>query len=111
MSKKFSITLDDGIHKDLVGLSRIDGALPASKAAFYVTTAILEARKNGELDKLLSEGSEAADLLRSFFDDVAAGRYYSDKNLAKLATEADIESSHLIAYQNCFKKEAAKVGK
>jgi hypothetical protein len=113
MSKKFSITLSDGIYRDLVRLSKKDGERLASKAVFFVETAITEARERGELDGLPIEDDEPNnfDLVRSFFDNVAAGRFYSNKDLTLLAAEMEVDAKHLIAHQNCFKKKGgSKVG-
>jgi len=87
MSRKFSITLSDGIHKDLVRLARKDGEQPASMASLYVTRAIEDARLRGDLKGLTDE------VISSNF--VSPGGCINAIELQRLADELDIPVSKL----------------
>ena len=87
MSRKFSITLSDGIHKDLVRLCKKDGEQPASMAALYVTRAIEDARLRGDLKGLTDEVISSNLISPSGCIDAI--------ELQRLAIELDIPTSKL----------------
>jgi hypothetical protein len=78
-------------------------------ASWIVEREMRRAVASGEF-KSTQTSEDSLELLRSFFDAVAAGRFYSDSDLARLATEVEIDVNHLIAHQNCFKKKGKAKG-
>ena len=95
MSKKFSITLSDGIYADLARLAKRDGAQPASKAAFYVESAIVAARERGDLDALPQDGNELLKGAIAYINALAQGGSIGMLDLQKLADELKVPSDRL----------------
>lgn len=102
------LTLKKEVRQNLERWAESQGRPLTNFASWLVERSIKEAIDSGEL-KPSERESDSLDRMRQFFDDVAEGRFYPDKDLAKLAIELDISVDHLIAHQDCFKKKGEKV--
>lgn len=105
---RVNLTLSEELVSELQQWADQCGHTVTSLCAWLVKKSLLDAKKSGDFK---SGESDAIDLMRQFFDEVAAGKFYTDKNLIKLAMKLDISVDHLIAYQNCFKKQGKEVAK
>ena len=104
---RVNLTLPSEIIAELQQWADQTGHNVTSLCTWLVKRSLATAKESGEFQCKPS----SLDLLRKFFDDTANSKRYSDKELAKLATEVEIDPAHLIAHQNCFKKGGVKVGK
>lgn len=104
---RVNLTLTEEVIAELQQWADQTGHNVTSLCTWLVKRSLATAKEEGEFKCK----PNSLDLMRQFFDDVASGKYYSDKDLAKLATEVEIDPAHLIAHQNCFKKGGVKVGK
>lgn len=111
MAKQIRIylTIGEETRSNLERWAELQGRHLTNLATWLIEEAIREAIASGEL-KPSEPAKDSLDLVRQFFDDVADGKYYADKDLATLAIELDVSVDHLIAHQNCFKKKGGKVG-
>ena len=111
MAKQIRIylTLREETRANLERWAELQGRNLTNLATWLIEESVREAIESGELKPSEPE-SDSLDLIRQFFDNVADGKYYADKDLAKLANDVDVSVEHLIAHQNCFKKKGGKVG-
>ena len=106
---RVNLTLTDFIVSELQQWADQSGHTVTSLCTWLVKRSLDAAKKSKEFQSI-EPSPDSLDLVRHFFDDVAVGKYYSEKDLSKLATELEVDPKHLIAHQNCFKKEGSKVG-
>ena len=106
---RVNLTLTDFIVSELQQWADQSGHTVTSLCAWLVKRSLDAAKKSKEFQST-EPAPDSLDLVRHFFDDVASGKYYSDRDLAKLANEVDVSVDHLIAHQGCFQKKGEKVG-
>ena len=106
---RVNLTLTDSIVDELNQWAAQSGHTVTSLCTWLVKRSLDAAKKSKEF-RPIEPSTGSIDRVRQFFDDVASGKYYSEKDLAKLANEVDVSVEHLIAHQNCFKKKRGKVG-
>jgi len=105
---RVNLTLTDEVMSDLQQWSEQSGHTVTSLCTWLVKRSLVNAKQSGEFQP--KDSDDALDLMREFFDSVAGGKYYADKDLAKLAIELDISVDHLIEHQRCYQKGGAIVG-
>jgi CopG-like RHH_1 or ribbon-helix-helix domain, RHH_5 len=104
---RVNLTLTESIVLELGEWADQTGHTVTSLCTWLVKRSLAQAKKAGEFQPSGdSEHGGSIDIIRQFFDDVADGKYYSEKDLTKLAIEVEVSADHLIAYQECFKKKA-----
>ena len=106
---RVNLTLTESFVSELQQWADQSGHSVTSLCTWLVKRS-LDAAKESKEFRSIEPLTDSIDRVRQFFDYVAVGKYYSEKDLSKLATELEVDPKHLIAHQNCFKKEGSKVG-
>lgn len=106
---RVNLSLANPIAFELQQWADQSGHTVTSLCTWLVKRSLDAAKKSKEFQPI-EPLPDSLDRVRQFFDDVATGNYYSEKDLAKLANEVDVSVDHLIAHQDCFQRKGEKVG-
>ena len=106
---RVNLTLTESLVSELQQWADQSGHTVTSLCSWLVKRSLDVAKKSKEYEPT-DPSTGPLDRVRQFFDDVADGKYYAEKDLATLAIELEVDAKYLIAYQNCFKKGGSKIG-